>query len=100
MRKAYHRYKTKRRKPYHKSPSWGEMKAEKDDEESIVGCTGKHRYPDLTSAHAAAHYMCILQGNSEAYMYLCTHCGGYHLTKAPISPDGELNRWAYFFGKE
>lgn len=102
MRESYHRRKRAKKKPFFHSPSWGEISEVKAEEveEKVVGCTGKRRYSDLIAAHAAAHHMSILKGNSEIYLYLCDHCGGYHLTKAKVSPDGKLNRWAYFFGKD
>lgn len=99
MRDSRHKYKKKRKKNHFHTPSWGELK-ENDEEVSVVGCEGKRRYPDLISAHAAAHHMSTLKGDAEVYLYLCEGCGGYHLTKAPVSPDGKLNRWAYFFGKD
>jgi len=67
---------------------------------SISGCTNKHRYPDLVSAHAAGDHMAKLMNSPEVYLYLCPCCGGYHLTKMKLAPDGKPNRWVYFFGKE
>ncbi len=96
-----------RKKPIYEHPEWGCVTPEEpsNSDESltapkVIGCSGKRRYPDLISAHAAADHMCSLIGSSEVYLYLCKHCKGYHLTKAPVSPEGELNRWAYFFGKD
>lgn len=99
MRDSKYKFKRRRKKAYYQSTSWGQLTKE-GKEVPVTGCTGKHRYPDLVSAHAAAHHMCILKGDSEVYLYKCEGCGGYHLTKSPVSPDGKLNRWAYFFGKD
>jgi len=99
LRDPRYKHKIKRKKNHFQSPSWGEIK-DSGPEEAVVGCTGKRRYPDLIAAHAAAHHMCTLKGDSEVYLYLCKNCHGYHLTKAKVSPSGELNRWAYFFGKD
>ena len=104
MKDSRYRYKRKCRAPYVKpSTKTNETergKANENENSPVIGCAGKRRFPDLISAHAAAHHMCILQKSSEAYIYLCEGCGGYHLTKAPTSPEGVLNRWAYFFGKD
>ena len=92
-----------RKKPVYECLEWKSPHSAGSDEPTpskIIGCSGKRRYPDLISAHAAADHMCSLIGSPEVYLYLCKHCKGYHLTKAPVSPDGELNRWAYFFGKD
>ena len=103
-----HDSKRRKRKPrkriYYQTPdeysAYDVLPLENEVEAPVVGCTGKRRYPDLLLAHAAAHHMSVLIGSSEVYLYLCEHCNGYHLTKAPISPDGKLNRWVYFFGKD
>ena len=98
MQEPNHKRKRPRKKAQYQSPSWGERDA--PEVAAVTGCTGKRRFPDLIAAHAAAHHMAILRGDSEVYLYLCEHCSGYHLTKAKVSPDGKLNRWAYFFGKD
>ncbi len=90
----------RRKKPHYQSPTWGELNEEEKPEALLVGCTGKRRYPDLLAAHAAGLHMSDLTNNTEVYLYLCEHCHGYHLTKAQLAPDGKLNRWVHFFGKE
>ncbi len=101
MQDPHKRRQYKRKRPYYSSfEVHVDDLPEKEEPVSVVGCTGKHRYSDIIAAHAAAHHMCSLLNTSEVYLYHCDNCGGYHLTKAKVSPDGKLNRWAYYFGKD
>ena len=99
MRDSCHKHKVNRRKAFIKHTERKDL-PKTDLDEKFVGCSGKRRYPDLITAHAGAHHMCVLINSAEVYIYLCERCGGYHLTKAPVSPEGETNRWAYYFGKD
>ena len=49
-------------------------------------CLSKRRYPDELTAHAAGAYSKEASGFVGAlFVYQCTYCRGYHLTKHPGS---------------
>jgi hypothetical protein len=65
----------------------------------MCGCSGKRRFPDLTSAFASGSFVAEIGDTKEIYIYKCRHCRGYHLTGEMFSPHGEENHWVFDYEK-
>lgn len=60
----------------------GELREYYKRENLIRSCLKKKRYSNRELAETVAKRSTIARG-TPIYVYLCKHCGGYHLTHLP-----------------
>ena len=69
------------------------MTAPKEKRE-IITCNQKKRYSDEFVARAVGASLSVQFSTAELYMYKCSNCRGYHITRQN-SYKGKRNIWIF-----